>query len=37
VITELGVFEPSGHGFRVIELAPDCHTQRAEDANRCTH
>lgn len=22
VITELGVFEPTGHGFRVIELAP---------------
>jgi len=22
VITDLGVFEPTGHGFRVIELAP---------------
>jgi len=22
VITELGVFEPTGHGFRIVELAP---------------
>ena len=30
VITELGVFEPTGHGFRVIELAPDVTRERAE-------
>ncbi len=31
VITELGVFEPTGHGFRVIELAPGVtHGQAAE-------
>lgn len=32
VITELGVFEPTGHGFRVIELAPGITRERAEAA-----
>ncbi|MEO6772978.1 MAG: 3-oxoacid CoA-transferase subunit B [Kofleriaceae bacterium] len=35
VITDLGVFEPSGHGFRVIELAPGItreHAQRSTGA-----
>ena len=32
VITELGAFEPSGHGFRVIELAPGVTREQAEDA-----
>jgi 3-oxoacid CoA-transferase subunit B len=31
VITELGVFEPSGHGFRIIELAPGI-TREVADA-----
>jgi 3-oxoacid CoA-transferase subunit B len=30
VITDLGVFEPSGHGFRVIELAPGITREHAE-------
>jgi len=30
VITDLGVFEPSGHGFRVIELAPNVTRELAE-------
>jgi 3-oxoacid CoA-transferase subunit B len=30
VITDLGVFEPSGHGFRVIELAPGVTRELAE-------
>ncbi|MEO8845827.1 MAG: 3-oxoacid CoA-transferase subunit B [Kofleriaceae bacterium] len=30
VITDLGVFEPSGHGFRVIELAPGVTREHAE-------
>lgn len=30
VITDLGVFEPSGHGFRVIELAPGVTREQAE-------
>jgi 3-oxoacid CoA-transferase subunit B len=33
VITDLGVFEPTGHGFRVIELAPGV---TREDAERAT-
>ncbi len=32
VITELGVFEPTGHGFRVIDLAPGITRERAEAA-----
>ena len=32
VITELGVFEPTGHGFRVVELAPGVTRERAEAA-----
>jgi 3-oxoacid CoA-transferase subunit B len=32
VITELGVFEPTGHGFRIIELAPGVTRQHAEGA-----
>ena len=32
VITELGVFEPTGHGFRVIELAPGITREKAEAA-----
>ena len=30
VITDLGVFEPTGHGFRVIELAPGVTRETAE-------
>ena len=30
VITDLGVFEPTGHGFRVIELAPKITREQAE-------
>ena len=30
VITDLGVFEPTGHGFRVIELAPGVTQEHAE-------
>ncbi|HET9992873.1 MAG TPA: 3-oxoacid CoA-transferase subunit B [Kofleriaceae bacterium] len=30
VITDLGVFEPTGHGFRVIELAPGVTREQAE-------
>jgi 3-oxoacid CoA-transferase subunit B len=32
VITELGVFEPTGHGFRIVELAPGVTRQDAEAA-----
>jgi 3-oxoacid CoA-transferase subunit B len=32
VITDLGVFEPSGHGFRLIELAPGVTHEAAERA-----
>ncbi len=32
VITDLGVFEPSGHGFRVIELAPGITRDAAQKA-----
>jgi 3-oxoacid CoA-transferase subunit B len=32
VITELGVFEPTGHGFRLIELAPGVTRENAEAA-----
>ena len=32
VITELGAFEPTGHGFRVIELAPGVTRAHAEAA-----
>jgi len=32
VITELGVFEPTGHGFRIIDLAPGITRERAEAA-----
>jgi len=32
VITDLGVFEPTGHGFRVIELAPGVTREQAEGA-----
>lgn len=32
VITDLGVFEPSGHGFRVIELAPGITREAAQAA-----
>jgi 3-oxoacid CoA-transferase subunit B len=32
VITDLGVFEPTGHGFRVIELAPGVTREHAESA-----
>ena len=32
VITELGVFEPTGHGFRIIELAPGVTREQAEAA-----
>ena len=32
VITELGAFEPTGHGFRVIELAPGVAREQAEAA-----
>jgi 3-oxoacid CoA-transferase subunit B len=30
VITELGVFEPTGHAFRIIELAPGVTREQAE-------
>ena len=32
VITDLGVFEPTGHGFKVIELAPGVTIEQAETA-----
>ena len=32
VITDMGVFEPSGDGFRVIELAPGVTREQAEQA-----
>jgi 3-oxoacid CoA-transferase subunit B len=32
VITDLGVFEPTGHGFRVIELAPGVTREDAQTA-----
>jgi 3-oxoacid CoA-transferase subunit B len=32
VITDLGVFEPTGHGFRIIELAPGVTREAAEAA-----
>lgn len=32
VITELGAFEPTGHGFRVIELAPGVTQDQAQQA-----
>jgi 3-oxoacid CoA-transferase subunit B len=32
VITDLGVFEPTGHGFRVLELAPGVARERVEAA-----
>jgi 3-oxoacid CoA-transferase subunit B len=32
VITELGAFEPTGHGFRVIELAPGVTQDHAQQA-----
>jgi 3-oxoacid CoA-transferase subunit B len=32
VITDMGVFEPTGHGFRLIELAPGITRAQAEDA-----
>ena len=32
VITELGAFEPTGHGFRVIELAPGVTQTQAQQA-----
>ena len=32
VITDLGVFEPTGHGFRLIELAPGVSRDQAEAA-----
>jgi 3-oxoacid CoA-transferase subunit B len=32
VITDLGVFEPTGHGFKVIELAPGITRDQAEAA-----
>jgi len=32
VITELGSFEPTGHGFRIIELAPGVTRETAEGA-----
>jgi 3-oxoacid CoA-transferase subunit B len=32
VITDLGVFEPTGHGFRIIELAPGTTREQAEAA-----
>jgi len=32
VITELGVFEPTGAGFRVVELAPDVTREQAAAA-----
>jgi len=32
VITELGAFEPTGHAFRVVELAPGITREQAEQA-----
>ncbi|MDQ3364926.1 MAG: 3-oxoacid CoA-transferase subunit B [Myxococcota bacterium] len=32
VITELGVFEPTGHGFKIIELAPGVPREHAESS-----
>jgi len=32
VITELGVFEPTGEGFRVVELAPGVTREQAAAA-----
>jgi len=32
VITDMGVFEPTGHGFRIIELAPGITREAAEAA-----
>src|SRR3954471_10206618 len=32
VITDMGVFEPTGHGFRLIELAPGITREQAEAA-----
>ena len=32
VITELGAFEPTGHAFRVVELAPGVTREQAEQA-----
>ena len=32
VITDLGVFEPAGDGFRIVELAPEVTRDRAEAA-----
>ncbi len=32
VITELGAFEPTGHGFRIVELAPGVTREQAERA-----
>jgi len=32
VITDLGVFEPTGHGFRILELAPGITREAAEAA-----
>jgi 3-oxoacid CoA-transferase subunit B len=32
VITDLGVFEPTGHGFRIIELAPQVTREAAQAA-----
>jgi 3-oxoacid CoA-transferase subunit B len=32
VITELGAFEPTGHGFRIIELAPGISREHAESS-----
>jgi acyl CoA:acetate/3-ketoacid CoA transferase beta subunit len=32
VITELGAFEPTGHGFRIVELAPGITREQAESS-----
>ena len=32
VITDLGVFEPTGHGFKVVELAPGITRAQAAEA-----
>ena len=32
VITELGVFEPTGHAFRIVELAPGVSRDQVEGA-----
>ena len=32
VITDLGVFEPTGHGFRIVDLAPGVTRETAEAA-----